>query len=87
MYDVRSPIAIDSNRFMDKFRIFMRSRHYSYKTETTYCYWILFYIRFHKLKHPENMGNVEIEAFLEYLSVTRNVSSNTQKTALNALTV
>ena len=31
------------------------------------------------------MDNVEIEAFLEYLSVTRNVSGNTQKTTLNAL--
>ena len=85
MYDVRPPIAIDSNRFMDRFRIFIRSRHYSFKTEKTYCYWVLNYIRFHKLKHPETMGNVEIEAFLEYLSVTRNVSGNTQKTALNAL--
>lgn len=85
MYDVRPVIAADSNRFMDRFRIFIRSRHYAFKTEKTYCYWVLNYIRFHKLKHPETMGNVEIEAFLEYLSVTRNVSGNTQKTALNAL--
>ena len=85
MYDVRPPIEVDSNRFMDQFRIFIRSRHYSFKTEKTYCYWVLFYIRFHQLKHPKTMGNAEIEAFLEYLSVTRNVSGNTQKTALNAL--
>jgi integron integrase len=31
------------------------------------------------------MGNEEIEHFLEYLSVTRNVCGNTQKVALNAL--
>ena len=24
MYDVRPPIAVDSNRFMDQFRIFIR---------------------------------------------------------------
>lgn len=85
MYDVRPLIAEDSNRFMDLLRIFIRSRHYSFKTEKTYCYWVLCYIRFHKLKHPETMGNAEIEAFLEYQSAIRNVSSNTQKTALNAL--
>lgn len=85
MYDVRPPIALDSTRFMDRFRIFIRSRHYSFKTEKTYCYWVLSYIRFNKLKHPQTMGNAEIEAFLEYLSVTRNVCGNTQKTALNAL--
>lgn len=85
MYDVRPLIATNSGRFMDRFRTFIRSRHYSFKTEKTYCYWVLYYIRFHKLKHPETMGNFEIEAFLEYLSVSRNVSGNTQKTALNAL--
>lgn len=85
MYDVRPPIPTHSNRFMDQFRIFIRSRHYSFKTEKTYCYWVLSYIRFHHLNHPKEMGNAEIESFLEYLSVTRNVSSNTQKTALNAI--
>jgi integron integrase len=85
MYDVRPIISKDSERFMDRFRVFIRSRHYAFKTEKTYCYWVLSFIRFHKLQHPKNMGNVEIEGFLEHLSVTRNVSGNTQKTALNAL--
>lgn len=85
MYDVRPPIAANSTRFMDQFRIFIRGRHYSFKTEKTYCFWVLSFIRFHKLKHPKDMSNTEIEAFLEYQSVTRHVSNNTQKTALNAL--
>jgi integron integrase len=85
MYDVRTLISTDSNRFMDQLRNFIRSRNYSFKTEKTYCYWVISFIRFHKLKHPKAMGNVEIEAFLQYLSVTRHVSANTQKTALNAL--
>ncbi|WP_275113913.1 integron integrase [Psychromonas antarctica] len=85
MYDVRPLIALDSKRFMDQLRIFIRSRHYSFKTEKTYCYWILAYIRFNHLKHPETMGNTEIESFLEHLSVACSVSCNTQKTALNAL--
>ncbi len=85
MYDVRKIISTDSNRFMDRLRVFIRSRHYSYQTEKTYCYWVLFFIRFHHYQHPETMGNKEIEAFLEHLSVSRQVTSNTQKTALNAI--
>ncbi len=85
MYDVRKIISADSNRFMDRFRMFIRSRHYSYTTEKTYCYWVLFYIRFHHYKHPKTMSNNEIEAFLQHLSVSRQVAGNTQKTALNAL--
>lgn len=85
MYDVRKVISTESNRFMDRFRMFIRSRHYAYQTEKTYCYWVLFYIRFHHYKHPETMRNHEIEAFLQHLSVARQVTSNTQKTALNAI--
>lgn len=86
MYDVRPIISTNSERFMDRLRVFIRSRHYAFKTEKTYCYWVLAFIRFHKLKHPESMGNIEIEHFLQHLSVERNVTSNTQKTALNAIT-
>ena len=85
MYDVRPYIDTNSSRFIDQLRIFIRSRYYAFKTEKTYCYWVLTYIRFHQYKHPNTMGLSEIESFLEYLSVTRHVSCNTQKTALNAL--
>ena len=61
MYDVRKVISTESNRFMDRFRMLIRSRHYSYQTEKTYCYWVLFYIRFHHYRHPETMSNNEIE--------------------------
>lgn len=63
----------------------IRSKHYSIRTEQTYIYWISYFIRYHKLRHPQDMGEVEIRAFLNYLSLTRKVSASTQKTALNAL--
>ena len=85
MYDVQKLISTDSSRFMDRFRVLIRSRHYAYKTEKTYCYWVCSFIRFHHYKHPEKMGNPEIEAFLQHLSVTMQVAGNTQKTALNAI--
>lgn len=70
---------------MDQFRVHIRSRQLAYKTEKTYCYWVLAYIRFHKRRNPKDMGAREVEAFLEHLATQKNVSPNTQKTALNAL--
>jgi len=71
--------------FIQSLRDHMRARNYSKRTEKTYIYWILSYIRFHSLKHPSEMGEAEIAQFLDFLAVHRNVSPATQKTALNAL--
>lgn len=57
----------------------------AYRTEKTYCTWILDFIRFHKRKHPESMGSEEVDAWLSHLASNRNVAINTQKTALNAV--
>ncbi|MDO9400656.1 MAG: phage integrase N-terminal SAM-like domain-containing protein [Polaromonas sp.] len=37
-------------------------------------YWVKNFIRFHGLKHPRDMGQVEIESFLTYLATQRKVS-------------
>jgi len=81
------PLHIDhlSERFIDKFRLFIRSRNLAYATEKTYVGWVLQFIRFHKMKHPNEMGEKEIESFLSYLVVQRHCSKSTQCTALNAL--
>jgi integron integrase len=85
MEDIRSPISLDAPRFMDRFRLFIRARHLAYKTEKTYCYWVISFIRFHGKKNPTEMAKREVENYLQYLSTQRNVAPNTQKTALNAL--
>ncbi|WP_318450055.1 site-specific integrase [Photobacterium leiognathi] len=48
-------------------------------------YWIRLFIRFNDLKHPNNMGNHEIERFLNHLAVNRQVSVSTQNQALCAI--
>jgi site-specific recombinase XerD len=70
---------------MDRLRAFMRAKHLAYRTEKTYCGWILDFICFHQRKHPETMDVSEVDAWLSYLANNRNVSINTQKTALNAI--
>ncbi len=81
------PIHVDqqSNRFIDRLRLCIRSRNLAYTTEKTYVLWSLQFIRFHNKQHPKNMGSHEIEAFLSYLATHRNCSQSTQRTALNAL--
>jgi len=72
-------------RLLELVRNQTRVRHYSIRTETSYIKWIKQFIRFNQLKHPSDMGAVEIQAFLTYLAVERNVSASTQNQALCAL--
>ena len=70
------------SQFIDQIRTEMRTRHYSIRTEKTYIYWIRFFIIFNDKKHPESMGNREIERFLNHIAVNRKVSAATQNQAL-----
>ena len=85
MEDIPIHIAHDSERFIDRLRLFIRARNLAYATEKTYVTWILQFIRFHKMRHPKEMGESEIESFLSYLAVQRFCSKSTQRTALNAI--
>lgn len=60
----------------------MRVKHYSYRTEQTYIHWIRRFIIFHNKRHPLDMGEAEIEAFLTHLAVNRRVAASTQNQAL-----
>ncbi|MEM7359879.1 MAG: integron integrase [Pseudomonadota bacterium] len=71
--------------FLESVRRTMRLRGYSIRTEHSYLYWIKYYIRFHKWKHPKDMGNQEVIAFLDHLASDRNVTASTQRVALNAI--
>ena len=45
---------------MESIRRTMRLRGYAIKTEKSYLYWIRYYIRFHKFKHPDKMSKLEV---------------------------
>jgi len=78
-------MKITELKLMDRVRYYLRLHHYAYSTEQTYTEWIKQYIFFHKLKHPKNMRHKELEEFLTYLAVERNVAASTQNQALNAI--
>jgi integron integrase len=72
-------------KLLDRLREAMRSRHYSRRTEQTYCSWVKRFIYFHNLRHPEEMAEPEINAFLTHLAVKAKISASTQNQALSAL--
>jgi hypothetical protein len=68
-------------KLLDQVRDAIRVRHYSIRTEEAYTGWIKRYILFHGKRHPAEMGQAEITAFLSSLAVERNVSASTQNQA------
>jgi hypothetical protein len=76
---VQSPRA---PRLLDQVRHRLRALHYSYRTEQVYTDWIRRYILFHDKRHPRDVGRAEVERFLTYLAVQRNVAASTQNQAM-----
>lgn len=72
-------------RLLDQVRERIRLKHYSYRTEQAYLQWIRRFIRFHRMRHPAEMGAAEIESFLSDLAVRGQVAAATQAQALAAL--
>ncbi|MCX6082027.1 MAG: integron integrase [Chloroflexi bacterium] len=63
----------------------LRAKHYSYRTEQTYIDWIRRFILFHNKRHPNEMGENEIGAFIIHLATERKVAASTQNQALSAI--
>jgi integron integrase len=72
-------------KLLDQVRDVMRLKHYSLRTERTYCDWIERFIRFHQLRHPRELGEGEVSAFLTHLARDGAVAASTQNQALSAL--
>jgi len=51
-------------KLLDRLREALRSRHYSRRTEQTYCHWVKRFIYFHNLRHPVQMAEPEINSYL-----------------------
>jgi len=73
------------SKLLEDVRDTLRLRHYSYRTEKSYIYWIRKFILFHQKRHPAEMGKDEIRNYLTFLARQRKVSASTQNQALSAL--
>lgn len=75
----------ESPKLLEQVRGKIRLKHYSIRTEQAYLDWIKRFILHFDKRHPNEMGAVEVEVFLTYLAVERNVSASTQNQAKSAL--
>ena len=74
-----------SPRLLDRLRQAIRVRGLSRRTGEAYARWVVRYVRFHRLRHPQELGSAEVTAFLTHLAVQERVSASTQNQALSAL--
>lgn len=70
---------------MPSLRANLRLRHFSPRTEEAYVSWVRRFVRFHGMRHPGELGEAEVIAFLTHLSVERRLSAATQAQAMAAL--
>jgi len=82
---LRPPLNSNKPKLLDQVRDVIRRKHYSIRTEQAYCDWIKRFILFHHKRHPAEMAEPEITAFLTYLAAKANVAASTQNQALSSL--
>jgi len=92
MDGTRDPNSRDGNESLEvlqgllvRMRAAIRARQYSRHTEKAYLGWVRRFFFFHRRRHPELLGMVEVRAFLSHLGGAAGVSASTQNQALSAL--
>ncbi|REL29355.1 integron integrase [Thalassotalea euphylliae] len=73
------------SQFLMSIHDYMYQRRYAKRTIASYLKVIADFIRFHEFTHPKDMHDKEVEAFLTYIVIRKNVAPKTQALALNAL--
>ena len=75
---------------LDHVRRAARLRHLGYRTEQTYVGWVRRYVRHAagragRWRHPRDLSEADVTAFLNHLAADRDVAASTQTQALSAL--
>ena len=58
---------------------------YSPRTTEAYSRWVRQYVRYHRMRHPRELGAESVQEFLTHLARDRRVAASTQNQALAAL--
>lgn len=74
-----------AKKLLDQMRDALRLKHYAYRTEETYLHWARRFIFFHNKRHPADMGEADIRAFLVHLASQQHLAASTQNQALSAI--
>ena len=83
----KPPTASGKPKLLDQLRHALRSRHYSRRTEQAFR-WVKRFIFFHRVRHPKEMGEPEINAFLtQDLRPTKRLKADLLRRQLSRHTV
>lgn len=66
-------------------RTAIRRRGMAIRTEASYVSWYRRFVKFHRMRHPMEVGQDGVEAFLNHLAINRDVAPGTQNQAFSAL--
>lgn len=72
-------------RLLQQVRDAIRRKHFSPRTEESYVHWMRRFVHFHGKRHPAELGEAGVTAFLNHLARDRHVAAATQNQALSAL--
>ncbi len=72
-------------KLLDQVRRACRTKHLSLRTEKAYVSWARRFVRYHGTRHPRELREADVRAFLSHLAVERQVAASTQNQALSAL--
>ena len=71
-------------RLLQLLRSNLRLRHFSPRTEEAYTGWVRRFVRFHRLRHPAELGEAEVRVFLLHLADERQVGPSSLNQAVAA---
>ncbi len=79
------PTEPGAPKLLRRLRNAIRTRNFSPRTADSYASWVRRFVRFHGMRHPTELGEREVAAFISDLAVRGNVAPATQNQALAAL--
>ena len=79
------PTISKPKKLLDQVDDVIKTLHYSPRTGETYKHWIKQFILFHNKRHPNEMREPEIVAFLAHLAQDEHLASSTQTQALSSV--
>lgn len=85
IHDTRQPVSTAAPNLWERIAIACRARGYSLSTERTYVHWAKSFVAWHGRRHPSKLGPADVQDYLNYLAVDREVAPGTAKQALCAL--
>ena len=84
----RGPEGVEPLGTVEQLRRRVKTRHYSYRTEKTYCDWVrrsLEYLAEQQATKRPVVDSQAVQGFLTHLATRRHVSASTQNQALSAV--